>query len=78
MDFKNNKGTPTKRTSGENLYYDHNIPAKICRRISFPTKYREGTAPAGSLPANKNICLPETRKKSYGVSCGAFLTPAVK
>lgn len=36
---------------------------KICRRISSPTKYREGTAPAGNLPANKNIYLPETRKR---------------
>lgn len=53
MDFKNNKGTPAKRTSGENLYDDHNIPTEDLPQDIIPDEVPRRDGPGGE-PADKN------------------------
>lgn len=47
MDFKDNKGTPTKRTPGENLYDDHNIPAEDLPQDIIPDEVPRKDGPGG-------------------------------
>jgi len=47
MEYKNNKGTPTKRTSGENLYDDHNIPEEDLPLDIIPDEVPRRDGPGG-------------------------------
>ena len=50
MDFKNKKETSTKRTSGDNLYDDHNIPAEDLPQDIIPDEVPRRDGPGGEPP----------------------------
>lgn len=45
--MKDNKGTPTKRTSGDNLYDDHNIPGEDLPLDIIPDEVPRKDGPGG-------------------------------
>lgn len=47
MDFKNNKATPQKQTSGNNEYDDHNIPSEDLPIDIIPDEVPRKDGPGG-------------------------------